>query len=43
MTSARLEGGHQAGALAETQHLHLAPMQGAGWWPGLAGKEGLLH
>lgn len=24
MTSARLEGGHEAGALAETQRLHLA-------------------
>lgn len=30
MTSARLEGGHRAGALAETQHLHLAFTQAAG-------------
>lgn len=31
------------GALAETQHLHLAPTQAAEGWPGLVGKEGLLH
>lgn len=44
MTSARLEGGHEAGALAETQPLHLALSLAAGWWlGGLVGKKGPLH
>lgn len=33
----------QSRGLAETQHLHLAPMQAAGWRQGLAGKEGPSH
>jgi hypothetical protein len=43
MTSARLEGGHKAGALAENQSLHLALSQAAGWWLGLLSKKGPLH
>ena len=39
MTSAGLEGGHRARALAETQHLHLALTQAAGWCLGLAGGQ----